>query len=595
VEAIARQLHESTSETARVAAVWTLTRIDLPDARAAVRSALHDAAPTVRLAALNAISLRRDRDAQPELRRLVLTESPEGRLAAEALGRIGDAAAVSDLLTAANGATTREMQHAVTYALWEIGDAAGLEEGLRSPSLKSQAAAARALDQLDPAAVHSDQAIAWLKSDCTEARETARWLMARHSEWGAALADDFRLRLQQERSEAEASTLLSDLLLFTQSPEIQQLVGNTLADESQTRASRLLAAEAMRLSNVRQLPDSWRKGLTSAITGEDHELTEQAIAAARNLTPSETDADEFNSALRKAAGNNALPVGQRLDALAALAGGAGALDDNTFQFLTSHLTAEDSVHDRAAAIRVLHDAALSNQQFITLAAAFNTIGPLEAPRLLEVFSQSSADDVGQALVSALESSPALTSLRVDALTQTLSKYGPEVQRHIEPLASRINVNLAQQRQQLEAMLARLSDGDVRRGLAVFHSTKAGCASCHQMGYVGGNIGPDLSRIGQVRAERDLLEAIMFPSASFVRSYEPVMLQLTDGRVESGLLKEETGGDLVLVKSATETLHIPQHEIEVLRPGTTSIMPAGFGQQLSPQDLADLTVFLKSLQ
>jgi putative heme-binding domain-containing protein len=549
----------------------------------------------VRLAALNSISLWRDRDALPELRRLVLTESPEARLAAEALGRIGGPVALSDLLTSANGATTREMQHAVTYALWEIGDAAGLEEALQSPSLKSQAAAAMALDQLDSSAVHSDQAIAWLKSDSLEARETARWLMARHSEWGAALADDFRQRLKQKRSEAEASALLGDLLLFTQSPEIQQLVGSTLADASQPRASRLLAAEAMRLSNVRQLPDSWKEGLTTAIAGDDHELTARAIAAARSLAPPETDAEEFNSALRKAAGNTELTVDQRLDALAALAGGAGALDDETFQFLTSHLTPEDAVHDRAAAIRVLHDAALSTRQLITLAAAFNAIGPLEAPRLLEVFSQSSTDDVGHALVSALETSPALMSLRVDALTQTLSKYGPDVQSHIEPLASRINVNLAQQRQQLEAMLTRVSEGDVRRGLAVFHSAKAGCASCHQMGYVGGNIGPDLSKIGQVRAERDLLEAIMFPSASFVRSYEPVMLQLTDGRVESGLLKEETGGELVLIKSATETLRIPQQEIEVLRPGTTSVMPAGFGQQLSSQDLADLTVFLKSLQ
>jgi hypothetical protein len=40
-----------------------------------------------------------------------------------------------------------------------------------------------------------------------------------------------------------------------------------------------------------------------------------------------------------------------------------------------------------------------------------------------------------------------------------------------------------------------------------------------MGYLGGKVGPDLTSVGQIRTERDLLEAVVYPSASFVRSYE----------------------------------------------------------------------------
>ena len=47
--------------------------------------------------------------------------------------------------------------------------------------------------------------------------------------------------------------------------------------------------------------------------------------------------------------------------------------------------------------------------------------------------------------------------------------------------------------------------------------KAACVACHTIGYVGGHVGPDLSRVGAIRQERDLVESILYPSASFVQS------------------------------------------------------------------------------
>jgi putative heme-binding domain-containing protein len=74
-----------------------------------------------------------------------------------------------------------------------------------------------------------------------------------------------------------------------------------------------------------------------------------------------------------------------------------------------------------------------------------------------------------------------------------------------------------------------------------------------------------------------------------------VIALVDGRVENGVVKDETSTEVVLVKNATETLRISKIDIEELRPSGVSIMPAGFGQQLSQQDLIDLVVFLKSLK
>ena len=45
-------------------------------------------------------------------------------------------------------------------------------------------------------------------------------------------------------------------------------------------------------------------------------------------------------------------------------------------------------------------------------------------------------------------------------------------------------------------------------------------------------------LGEVRTERDLLESIVFPSASFVRSYEPVLIRTGEGQVYSGNIKKD---------------------------------------------------------
>ena len=221
-------------------------------------------------------------------------------------------------------------------------------------------------------------------------------------------------------------------------------------------------------------------------------------------------------------------------------------------------------------------------------------GPVEADRLLSAFEQSTDEALGLKLVDALSRSPALSGLRLDALKAHLAKYGPTVRtRAEERLYSRLNAGAAQQKAQLDRMLGTLAAGDVRRGQLVFHSEKAACYSCHAIGYRGGNVGPDLTKVGSVRSDRDLLEAILFPSASFVRSFEPVAVATRDGKVYSGLIRGENADELLLATGVNQEARIARREIEEMRPGTVSVMPAGLDQQLTPQELADLIAFLKA--
>src|SRR5206468_5295611 len=112
---------------------------------------------TVRQAALHVVSLGRDRGAAGPVTELLTSTSPHNRRgAAEVLGRIGDPSAIAALLDGLtrerkNAATNddgidRGLDHAITYALIEIGDQAELAKGLKSSHPRVRRASLAALD-----------------------------------------------------------------------------------------------------------------------------------------------------------------------------------------------------------------------------------------------------------------------------------------------------------------------------------------------------------------------------------------------------------------------------------------------------------------
>jgi putative heme-binding domain-containing protein len=271
----------------------------------------------------------------------------------------------------------------------------------------------------------------------------------------------------------------------------------------------------------------------------------------------------------------------------------GALGPDLLALVFANLDPAKPVLTRGYAATILAKSKLTDDELILVAERLKKVGPLEATKLLETFQQSTNELVGTKLVESLRGSKALASLRPDVLQKLLGQFPASVQEQGKELIASINEDAAKQSAHIDQLLSSIERGDIRRGQAVFNSQKASCSSCHAMGYLGGHVGPDLTTIGQIRTERDLLESIVYPSASFVRSFEPYVVKTKSDEDYNGVLRKDAPDEIVLATGPSTEVRIARADIVDLRPGTVSVMPAGMEQQLSRQELADLVAFLKA--
>lgn len=127
----------------------------------------------------------------------------------------------------------------------------------------------------------------------------------------------------------------------------------------------------------------------------------------------------------------------------------------------------------------------------------------------------------------------------------------------------------------------------------FHSSLGGCYKCHSMNGRGNAIGPELTTIrNQTGITRNwLLEHIVNPNAEMAPYFRPQMLVTVDGEVLTGLVIGVEGQKQAYVKADGEIFLIDKNDIEERREVTTSIMPSGLLDNLSPNEIRDLIAYL----
>ena len=211
------------------------------------------------------------------------------------------------------------------------------------------------------------------------------------------------------------------------------------------------------------------------------------------------------------------------------------------------------------------------------------------PRLVPAFEGGTNSDVGSTLATTLMRSASLDSFDEENITKIFSTYPAEVQPVVKELVDKLRYVKGKRVERLHAMESQIPNGNLENGRKLFFG-KAACFTCHSLGAEGGDLGPDLTSIQRDRSAHDLLEAIVFPSVTFVREYESYRVKTKDSE-HIGIIRQQSSEWIMLRTSPQTTVRIPRDEILSLEPSDVSLMPPGLDQLLTGQEMSDLMTFL----
>ena len=573
--------------------VWMLTRIDGSAARELVLPFLNHRDALVRSAALHSVSLHRDKSALSDLLRILETDVISNRrVAAEALGRLGRVEAIPVLLKQIGVGHGRVLEHSLIFALIEIGDVKSIANGLNSENEWIRRGTLIALDQLGASNVSATDLLSALGGDHEETRRTAREIAGRRTSLGSAFVPQLKDWLRDIPASGVPESELVELLIGLGGQEsIATLIGAGLIDTKSPLQTRFILLETIRRSDASLALKSWGTVLVSLLQNRESDLLPQVVRAAAPLAAADGVGRSLLKELMRLSVDDTIGREEQLISIGAVAPHLDSLQNAQYQAIVSSVTINQSVTTRSLAAAALQKASLSQQQLFQFANVLSEVGPLELAACLRVFEKASHRRIGDALVGSLGKSPGRSGLDPIQLKQTFESFPDSVRQAANKLLEQVSAGFSEKQDRLKQMLAALPKGDVRRGQAVFNSSKAACVSCHEIGYLGGDVGPDLTRIGRVRTKEDLLEAIVYPSMSFVRSYEPYHLMTNDGDQYSGIIRNDDGQRIQLVVGPVQTISIEKESVFELGRSQTSLMPGGMAEILSETELSDLLAFL----
>ncbi len=553
--------------------IWALCRIDSNEALAAVRPALADRDPSVRSAAVHVVGLRRDVEAMEALVSLLKDAEPAmRRRAAEALGRIGKSAAAPALLEALREPADRFLEHAVIHALIQIHDRRATAWGLTALHPQVRRAALIALDQMPDGLLTQEEALAQAASSDPLVQETALEIISRRPNWSAAAHQIMRAWLALPKRTPRQEQILGDLLTAGSSdPAVQEIVADALADAKTPGPTRAFLIAVIGRTALQSPPKAWMAGVEGILHGGDEASLRQTLGVLKSRKWR-----QFDLSLGNLARQPKLPVDLRMASLECLAARGQPLDDAAFAFLSSHLTDLDEPLLRLSAARTLTASNLSSKQLTQLAESTRKANAMLLRLLLPAFGKTKNPEVGTALVAALQNAVAVEALNVAELDSALQSYPPNIRKDAESLRAKLAARQQGQAAYLAGLSAELEKlpGNPDAGKEIFLSPKVGCFTCHRATGRGGEVGPDLSKIGAFRTKAELLESIIFPSLIIAPEYRSQQVTTKDGRVVTGLVIRDAADALVLRTTELAEIRVPRTAIEDIAPAAVSLMPEG---------------------
>jgi putative heme-binding domain-containing protein len=147
-----------------------------------------------------------------------------------------------------------------------------------------------------------------------------------------------------------------------------------------------------------------------------------------------------------------------------------------------------------------------------------------------------------------------------------------------------------------ARFALTREGNAAAGGKMFaDQQKLACSKCHTVDGKGGKAGPDLFAIGDKFARRDLIEAVLRPSATIAVGYTTTIVTTKAGVEYTGIIKEANDAGIKLMGADGKLVAIAANEIKEQHGSATSLMPEGLHAGLSTKEFTDLVDYLANLK
>ena len=131
------------------------------------------------------------------------------------------------------------------------------------------------------------------------------------------------------------------------------------------------------------------------------------------------------------------------------------------------------------------------------------------------------------------------------------------------------------------------NGKIENGFSIFQRE---CTSCHRVAGKGHAVGPNLEASAS-REPAALLSHILDPNRYVLPRYESWVVVDTTGRVHTGLILSQSSGSVTLQQGKGRSITLLRSNIEEIQGSGLSLMPEGFENTITPDEMGDLISWL----
>jgi quinoprotein glucose dehydrogenase len=594
-----KAISQTSSQMARIHGIWGLGQLARQDKAYgnALLALLKDSDEEITAQAAKVLGDAKIAEAGPLLIPMLSSKNPRVQFfGAQALGRIRDKSAIPSLLTMIKTNNDKDvyLRHAAVLALSRIGEVEPIASLVNSPEKSLRTAAVLVLRRLS-----SDKVSLFLNDkDEYIVTEAARAINDDYSIPAALPA--LAVTLQEKRFTSEP--LLRRAINASLRVGGEKELDNLIAFARRTDVDKVIRAEALATlagwanPSVMDRVDGRYRGvitrdpaavktklrpvITELLRENDASIL---IATAKMLA--ELGITDQNGTLR-----NILDANNAPEVRSAMLTALNQLKYDQIETVIKKGMGDQNADVRTTALGLVNGAALSRE---TLTDISNTIfdkgSVKEQQQMLRVLASTPAGKteaildrlIGKIINKELPKSLALEL--AEAVDSTRSA----------PLIAKL-ASLKSGENGLADFQETLFGGNAMAGRRFFMTNSATeCIRCHSVGSQGGEVGPNLSNIGNTLTREQILQAMIEPSARIAPGYGMVVLTLKDGNTAAGILVTENDHELVLKTSEAEPLKIAVTRI-AKRENVPSSMPP-MGAIMSKREIRDVVEFLANLK